>query len=260
MRTFLYWILSLFILLSLTACQSEHTAQVATYIDLNQLEPLPAPAEKETYPLRVAIAAVISPQGSAESYAPLLDYLSEELGRPVESVQRRTYAEMEKRANRLAHHLAAAGVGPGDHVGIYAYNSVEWVEILWAVFKIRAVWVNINYRYVADELAYIVHNADLVALVYELLGPTDQEIAIVEGATAHHSSTGCLRRCQTSSPGFVPWRLGESRFSLARVPFARRPDLICYCSRLRSSLGYLNPATCGPAHDKHARVAWLPVH
>ena len=82
--------------------------------------------------------------------------------------QRRSYAEMEARANRLGHHLAAQGVRPGDHVGIYAYNSVEWVETLWAVFKIRAVWVNINYRYVADELEYIFNNADLKALVAEL--------------------------------------------------------------------------------------------
>jgi 3-oxocholest-4-en-26-oate---CoA ligase len=81
--------------------------------------------------------------------------------------KRRTYAEMEARANRLAHHLASEGVGPGDHVGIYAYNSVEWVEALWAVFKLRAVWVNINYRYVDDELRYLFDNADLVALVYQ---------------------------------------------------------------------------------------------
>ena len=80
--------------------------------------------------------------------------------------RRRTYAELEARANRLAHHLAAQGVGPGDHVGIYAYNSVEWVETLWAVFKIRAVWININYRYVEDELRYIFENAGLVALVF----------------------------------------------------------------------------------------------
>jgi 3-oxocholest-4-en-26-oate---CoA ligase len=80
--------------------------------------------------------------------------------------QRRTYAEMEERANRLAHHLADHGIGPGDHVGIYAYNSVEWVETLWAVFKLRAVWVNINYRYVEGELAYLFENADLKALVY----------------------------------------------------------------------------------------------
>ena len=81
--------------------------------------------------------------------------------------ERRTYGEMEARANRLAHHLAAQGVKPGDHVGIYAYNSVEWVETLWAVFKIRAVWVNINYRYVEDELRYLFQNAELVALVHQ---------------------------------------------------------------------------------------------
>jgi acyl-CoA synthetase (AMP-forming)/AMP-acid ligase II len=80
---------------------------------------------------------------------------------------RRSFAEMEARANRLAHHLAEQGIGPGDHVGIYALNSVEWVETLWAVFKIRAIWININYRYVEDELRYIFDNADLKALVYQ---------------------------------------------------------------------------------------------
>src|SRR5260370_32609123 len=81
--------------------------------------------------------------------------------------ERRTYAEMEERANRLAHHLGVHGIGPGDHVGIYAYNSVEWVETLWAVFKLRAVWVNINYRYVEDELRYLVGNADLKAILFQ---------------------------------------------------------------------------------------------
>ena len=81
--------------------------------------------------------------------------------------KRRTYAEMEARANQLAHYLAAQGIGPGDHVGIYAYNSVEWVETAWAVFKLRAIWININYRYVKDELRYLLSNADLKALVYQ---------------------------------------------------------------------------------------------
>lgn len=81
--------------------------------------------------------------------------------------KRRTYREMEERANRLAHHLAAQGIGHNDHVGIYALNSVEWVETLWAVFKLRAVWININYRYVEDELRYLFDNADLKALVYQ---------------------------------------------------------------------------------------------
>jgi acyl-CoA synthetase (AMP-forming)/AMP-acid ligase II len=81
--------------------------------------------------------------------------------------RRLTYRQMDERANRLAHHLAAAGVGPGDHVGIYALNSAEWVETAWAVFKLRAVWININFRYVEDELRYLFSNADLVALVHQ---------------------------------------------------------------------------------------------
>ncbi|MGB7050489.1 MAG: acyl-CoA synthetase [Acidimicrobiales bacterium] len=85
----------------------------------------------------------------------------------VAAGERRTYAEMEERANRLAHFLAGRGVGPGDHVGIYALNSVEWVEAAWAVFKLRAVWININYRYVKDELRYLLTNADLVAIVHQ---------------------------------------------------------------------------------------------
>jgi 3-oxocholest-4-en-26-oate---CoA ligase len=81
--------------------------------------------------------------------------------------KRRTYAEMEARANQLAHYLASQGIGAGDHVGIYAYNSVEWVETAWAVFKLRAIWININYRYVEDELRYLLKNADLGALVHQ---------------------------------------------------------------------------------------------
>lgn len=91
--------------------------------------------------------------------------------------QRRTYAQMEDRANRLAHHLQAQGIGPGDHVGIYSLNSVEWVETAWAVFKLRAVWININYRYVKDELRYLFANADLVALVHQAaFGPRVTEL------------------------------------------------------------------------------------
>ena len=89
--------------------------------------------------------------------------------RPYLSDERcqRTFAEMDDRANQLAHHLAAEGVRPGDHVGIYAHNCVEWVETLWAVFKIRAVWININFRYVEDELAYLFDNADLRHIVVQ---------------------------------------------------------------------------------------------
>jgi acyl-CoA synthetase (AMP-forming)/AMP-acid ligase II len=78
-----------------------------------------------------------------------------------------TYAELEAEANRLAHYLAGRGIGPGDHVGIYAKNSVEHVVALLAVFKIRAVAINVNYRYVEGELNYLFDNSDMVALLHE---------------------------------------------------------------------------------------------
>ncbi len=78
-----------------------------------------------------------------------------------------TYGELEERANRFAHALQAAGVRAGDHVGILATNCIEWVEAMYAVYKIRARVVNVNFRYVEDELRYLFENADLVALVYQ---------------------------------------------------------------------------------------------
>jgi acyl-CoA synthetase (AMP-forming)/AMP-acid ligase II len=78
-----------------------------------------------------------------------------------------TYAELESESNRLAHHLASQGIGPGDHVGIYAKNSIEHVVAVLAVVKIRAVNINVNYRYVENELNYLFDNADVVALVHE---------------------------------------------------------------------------------------------
>ncbi|MBI3763291.1 MAG: phosphate/phosphite/phosphonate ABC transporter substrate-binding protein [Chloroflexi bacterium] len=81
----------IFGVLLLAACASPPAESV---IHLSDLQPLPASASGDIVPLRVAVAAVISPRGTAESYQPLLDYLSAKLNRPVELVQRRTYAEI----------------------------------------------------------------------------------------------------------------------------------------------------------------------
>ena len=83
----------------------------------------------------------------------------------VTAERRLTYAELDERANRLAHHLAAQGVGPGDHVGLQFVNGTEYVEGMLAAYKIRAVPINVNYRYVEAELTYLFDDADLVALI-----------------------------------------------------------------------------------------------
>src|SRR5690349_16679986 len=89
--------------------------------------------------------------------------------RPVIQVGERkvTYAELEAESNKLAHFLASRGIGTGDHVGIYAKNSIEHVVALLAVFKVRAVAINVNYSYVEGELNYLFDNSDIVALLHE---------------------------------------------------------------------------------------------
>jgi 3-oxocholest-4-en-26-oate---CoA ligase len=78
-----------------------------------------------------------------------------------------TYRELDERTNRLAHHLAGMGMGPGDHVGLYAHNSIGAAETILACCKLRAVTININYRYTDNELRYMFSDADLAALVYD---------------------------------------------------------------------------------------------
>ncbi|CAB4888322.1 unannotated protein [freshwater metagenome] len=85
----------------------------------------------------------------------------------VAGLQRRTYRELDERASRLANHLHASGVNKGDHVAIHAMNCAEWVEAFFACFKISAVPINVNYRYVEAELRYLYDNADCVAVIVE---------------------------------------------------------------------------------------------
>lgn len=80
--------------------------------------------------------------------------------------RRLTYAATDERANRLAHFLAAQGVGPGDHVALYLTNGNEYLEGMLAAFKLRAVPINVNYRYVEEELRYLFDDADVKAVIY----------------------------------------------------------------------------------------------
>ena len=81
--------------------------------------------------------------------------------------RRLTFREFDERANRLAHHFAARGIGLGDHVGCHMMNGTEYLETMVALFKIRAVPVNVNFRYVEEELRYLYDDADLVAVVFD---------------------------------------------------------------------------------------------
>ncbi|MFE9622755.1 acyl-CoA synthetase [Streptomyces sp. NPDC006527] len=81
--------------------------------------------------------------------------------------RRLTYAQLDAAANRIGHHLLDSGVRPGEHVGLHLYNGVEYLQTVLGCLKARIVPVNVNYRYVQEELVYLYRDADLVALVFD---------------------------------------------------------------------------------------------
>lgn len=78
-----------------------------------------------------------------------------------------TYAQLEEKANRLAHYLIDKGVKKDDKVGLYCRNRNEIVIAMLGIVKAGAILVNVNYRYVEGELKYLFENSDMVALVHE---------------------------------------------------------------------------------------------
>ena len=84
----------------------------------------------------------------------------------VQDERRRTWRELDERAARLAAAFRALGVGPGSKVAFYLYNCNEYLETLFATFKLRTVPANVNYRYTADELAYLLENSDAEVVVF----------------------------------------------------------------------------------------------
>ena len=76
-----------------------------------------------------------------------------------------SYAEFDDRVDQLARGLLAIGIGKGDHVGIWARNVPDWLTFMFATAKIGAVLVTVNTAYKGHELAYVVEQSDMKALV-----------------------------------------------------------------------------------------------
>ena len=84
----------------------------------------------------------------------------------VHGSTRLTYKELDARSNKAANALKKLGIKKGSHLGIYAFNCVEWLEIMLGAYKLCAIPININYRYVEEELKYLIDNADMEAIFY----------------------------------------------------------------------------------------------
>jgi len=110
--------------------------------------------------------------------------------------RRLSWAEVTERTRRLANHLIAQGLGvhterhelPGhlsgqDHLAIYLHNGNEYLESMLGALKARVASLNVNYRYVAEELQYLLAGAISLAFVgMTILYP---EFAGIEGITGY---------------------------------------------------------------------------
>lgn len=79
-----------------------------------------------------------------------------------------SWPEMTARSNNVAQWLLANGASFGDKIGFYMRNQPEYVEGLVASFKGRLTHVNVNYRYLDDELVYIIDNSDSTVVLYDI--------------------------------------------------------------------------------------------
>ncbi|WP_336207874.1 acyl-CoA synthetase [Nonomuraea sp. LPB2021202275-12-8] len=154
------------------------------------------------------------------NHADLFEGLADAIGERVAVVcgpERRTYAELDAESNRLAHYLLDRGIRPGDHVGIHLYNGIEYVTGLLAALKIRAVPINVNYRYVEAELLYLYRDAGIRALLYDVEfdarvsavvkeAPTLEHLISVGGSSAIPAATPYERALEAGSAerGFGP--------------------------------------------------------
>ena len=79
----------------------------------------------------------------------------------VHGKERRTWGDFARRSNNVA-----SGLRSDEKVAFYLRNGLAYMEALVACFKARAVHVNVNYRYLDDELLYIFENSDAAVIVF----------------------------------------------------------------------------------------------
>lgn len=101
----------------------------------------------------------------ASIWESIADVLPEETA-VVHGDRRFSWAQYDDRAARIAAAFTAAGLGPNSKIGLYLYNGNEYLESHYAAFKMRGVPINVNYRYIDEELRYLLDNADAEALVF----------------------------------------------------------------------------------------------
>ena len=151
--------------------------------------------------------------------------------------RRLTWDEFNTRTRQLGNYLRSRGLGchrerPSvrnfesgqDHLGIYLYNCPEYLEAMMGAYKARVAPFNVNYRYLDDELIYLLNDADARGLIYQArLAPSLERIRLrlpnldVLIQVADDSGHGLL-------PGAVDYEEALQLSSPQRPPLTWSPD------------------------------------
>ena len=139
----------------------------------------------------------------------------------IHGEDRRTWSEVDRRADGVAQHLLDAGLARQQAVAQYLYNCPEYLESMFAAFKAAFVPVNTNYRYTADELLYLWDNADAGAVVFHgtfasTIGPIRDQLPKVRTWLWVDDGTGDVPR--------LGGRRTRQRRRAARLGSCRRGD------------------------------------
>ena len=142
----------------------------------------------------------------------------------IQGDRRVSWGRFEDRSARLARAFADLGLGPDAKVASYLYNCPEYLEGTFATWKLRAAPVNVNYRYLEDELLYLLENSDAEVLLFH--GVLGEHVAKVRDrapklrAVVQVSSRPSCRRSSASPARRSrrhPRRSGRSRGASPRT-------------------------------------------
>lgn len=103
----------------------------------------------------------------ADLFEALADAVPERLAVATSAGEHYSYQQMDQRSNRLAHALARWGVTRGDRVAVLASTRIEWADALLACFKLRAMPVNVNYRYTPAEMVHVLRDSEPAVVLVE---------------------------------------------------------------------------------------------
>ena len=144
-----------------------------------------------------------------------------------------TYAELLARSRRVGRALRRLGLGcrieraalqpwesGHDHVAIYAYNGPAWLEAMLGTLHARAAFVNVNYRYVADELRFVLATSRARAIIYKGLLRNYEVVKPIIAAVKGYCVAGGMEMLQATD---IRVAAEDARFAIAEVKHALFP-------------------------------------